>query len=390
MQKIVRPEYARGEWRPVHVADRPARPLAVRLLREAGGLGDVVCCLPALEFLHETYQKRGLTARALRTLDPSGEKGLREGDPCELSLYGFGPYRAIWEMSGIPFVWRHQHHNGMSRRQRWTNPAVHYGEDAAEHALSVDLWCPFWLHETARSSGYPVLSRTQIAMECAGASTQGVRQSALRVPDWAEEWADGWLRLQGYGREPLVLVFPLAQGPARIWPSERWAAVARALRARAGARVLVLAPRAHQLGWWAEREPSFQRVSRLGEDQATTWPRLAALILRAELVLGSDSGPYHLSGALHAPTLGLFGMTSGEITSRPYPHARWIQGDGRRRLVLEDPTAVCRAPCYHRWHSGFGGDECKAGCESLLSIDADRVANEALGIIGNRKGQHVA
>ncbi len=106
----------RGDWRPLTVQARPERPLKVRLLREAGGLGDVLCCLPPLKFMYENFAREGLTARGLELLAAQGGSGTL-GEPCELVLYGFGPYHKVWDMAGIPYTWRSQMHNDRPGRR---------------------------------------------------------------------------------------------------------------------------------------------------------------------------------------------------------------------------------------------------------------------------------
>lgn len=62
----------------------------------------------------------------------------------------------------------------------------------------------------------------------------------------------------------------------------------------------------------------------------TTLSELPALLARARLVIGNDSGPLHLAAALGASTLALFGPTN-PCRYRPYP------GDDRKNHVLQAP-----------------------------------------------------
>lgn len=369
----------------VRRATEPTRPLRIRLLREAGGLGDVVCCLQALSFLHREFAKNGLTRRAIRLADPEGTLGLAEGEPCELHLYGLGVYRTLWEMSGIEYVWHNHDCAGTGRRGRWVEPRVHYREEENEWLYEVDLWCPFWRHEIADNPGHPVLGRDEIACSLAGMDPHEYGPPKLTPPGEALTWARDWLRFLGRKHEPVVLLFPLCAGPARIWPAERWEQVALKLWRERGARVIVCAQRRRDVAWWEQRP--FQVLTNLVDPdcEVTGWRRLASLVQAADLVMSGDTGPYHLAAAVDTPALGLFGMTSGEITSRHYPLARWLQG-GRGRTLRSDLDVTCRAPCYHRWQDGFGGDRCKqTGCESLMAITPARAYEAACAILDETK-----
>ncbi|WP_368419994.1 glycosyltransferase family 9 protein, partial [Rhodovarius sp.] len=56
-------------------------------------------------------------------------------------------------------------------------------------------------------------------------------------------------------------------------------------------------------------------------------PEAAALLSRASLYIGNDSGLMHLAAAAGAPTLGLFGPTNAEEYAPSGPHARVVEAD---------------------------------------------------------------
>ena len=141
-----------------------------------------------------------------------------------------------------------------------------------------------------------------------------------------------------------------AYGPAREWPLERFAALARRLTAR-GIAVIVC-------GTAAERE-SCRRVaehsgagvvSAAGE---TDLPTLAALVRRAALAVCNDSGLAHLSGAVGTATVTLYGSTSSAWTAALGPEVR----------VIQHPP-VC-SPCFRR--------TCRIGYPCLTGLGLDEV-----------------
>src|SRR5208282_1689905 len=70
-------------------------------------------------------------------------------------------------------------------------------------------------------------------------------------------------------------------------------------------------------------------------------PELAALLARAELVIGVDTGPTHLAAALGRPTLALFTATDPRFngTAPSGPLARDLGGPG----TAPEPAQVIAA-----------------------------------------------
>lgn len=134
-----------------------------------------------------------------------------------------------------------------------------------------------------------------------------------------------------------TIVHPGAGFPARRWPAERWAVVARA-EADAGRRVLVtggpgevaLARRVASRAWLV---PDAVRAG------ATTVAELAGLVAAAERVVCGDTGIGHLATALGRPSVVLFGPVPpsewGPPADRPHHVALWAgrTGDPHGRSV---------------------------------------------------------
>ncbi len=104
-----------------------------------------------------------------------------------------------------------------------------------------------------------------------------------------------------------TVIHPGAASPARRWPADRWAAVARAERA-AGRRVVVTGSPAEralaqQVARDAELEPEAVLAGR------TDLLQLAAVVAAAGRVLCGDTGVAHLATAFGIPSVLLFGPT---------------------------------------------------------------------------------
>jgi heptosyltransferase I len=153
--------------------------------------------------------------------------------------------------------------------------------------------------------------------------------------------------------EPFVLLHPGAGWANKRYPPAWWGEAARLLRERTRLPTWVAAARNEEelaAGVEATSAGAARAVS------APDLPMLAALIRRARLVMGGDSGPTHLAQALGTPVLMLMGPTDPERHG-PY-------GAPEHALYKRLPCSFC----YKRL------DEPKA---CLLEIPPRRVAERA-------------
>jgi lipopolysaccharide heptosyltransferase I len=140
---------------------------------------------------------------------------------------------------------------------------------------------------------------------------------------------------------------------SKLWPAERFAAVARYLGSRRGMPALVV---------WAgdaERRAAETVVAGSGGyallAPSTTLRELASLTRRAQIFLGSDTGPLHLAVALGTPCVGLYGPWPADRHGPYGPghiaiQKRVFEGPTRRRRTLSseymeaiDVESVCEA-----------------------------------------------
>lgn len=127
-------------------------------------------------------------------------------------------------------------------------------------------------------------------------------------------------------------------GPAKRWPAESFAAVARAVSSRSG-NCLWLA-----LGGAGE-EKVCSDVARLTGGGVvnlagkTSLRELMALLKLCRVLLTNDSGPMHLAAALGTPVVAVFGSTAPELTGPGLP------GDPRHQVFKS--SAPC-SPCFRR------------------------------------------
>jgi ADP-heptose:LPS heptosyltransferase len=135
-----------------------------------------------------------------------------------------------------------------------------------------------------------------------------------------------------------TLIHPGASAPARRWPAERWAAVARAAP---GPVVVTAGPGEERLAA-AVAGASGARVF------AGDLGALAALVAGAARVLCADTGVAHLATALGTPSVVLFGPTSPERWGPPADRRRhrvlWAGRCGDPNADTTDPGLLALQP----------------------------------------------
>jgi heptosyltransferase II len=154
-------------------------------------------------------------------------------------------------------------------------------------------------------------------------------------------------------------------GPAKCWPAERYAELARDLHARFGQPVLLLgtAKEAALCREIADAAPGACRVLA----GRTALIDAMALIAGARGVVSNDSGLMHVAAAFGVPQAAVFGSTSPEHTPPLNPRARV--------LWLKEELQLDCAPCFDRV-CRFGHTRC------LTGVSAARVGaalDDALG-----------
>jgi ADP-heptose:LPS heptosyltransferase len=194
-------------------------------------------------------------------------------------------------------------------------------------------------------------------MESIGIDTAGARP-VIAIPEAAREKARAFFAARFPEGPPVVALHPGVSkfGAFKQWPSERFAAAADLLAARAGARSLVT---------WGpgERTLAEEVAARAGPAAgATVAPEtgslleLAALYERCAAVVGCDTGPIHLAAALGLRVIGLFGPKDPSI------YAPWVAGRGRADVIWK---GVHCSPCTLRW------------CGSVICMDEIRAPEVA-------------
>jgi ADP-heptose:LPS heptosyltransferase len=269
--------------RPVLLAYRPL------------GLGDLLTAVPALRALRAAFERHRVVLAAPAALAPLARLSGAVDDVLDTAP------RAVPAFTGAD-VAVNLHGRG---------PDSHHAVLAADPRRMIAFDCAAvpWRGPEWRPGEHEVRRWCRL-LECSGVAADPAR---LQLPAPARAQA-----VPG-----ATVVHPGAASPARRWPAERWAAVARAER-RAGRRVLVT-------GAAAERDLA-ELVGRAAGVPAadvlagrTDVAALTAVVAHAGLVLCGDTGVAHLATAFGVPSVVLFG---------PTPPSEWGPPPDRPRHVV--------------------------------------------------------
>ncbi|MGV9822218.1 glycosyltransferase family 9 protein [Nocardia xishanensis] len=308
---------------------------AAILVLRALGLGDLLTIVPALRGLRNAYQEHRVVLAAPEALRPLVD--LIDAVDELLPTAGLGALR--WQ-AAPPRLAVNVHGSGPEsiRDLLATRPEALLSH---RHPDFADLPGPDWrddMHE---------VDRWCRLLEWGGIDAD---RTALLLPAPPEPAAE----------RNVVVIHPGAAYPARRWPSERFARVARELGAE-GHRVVITGTRgeiglANAVAEKAGLSPSSVYAGR------TDLAQLAALVAAAELVVCGDTGVGHLATAFGTPSVLLFG---------PTPPHRWGPPAAARRHVA-------------LWSGDIGDPHADSPDPGLLTLRPEQVLSAATGLLDER------
>jgi len=167
----------------------------------------------------------------------------------------------------------------------------------------------------------------------AARQTKTPRGPSLVVPAEEDRWA-----MEHVPSSPFVALFVDAPVPDRVWPLDRFAALASYIMNSLRSSVVILGASAE--------------ASQIFSDRALTLPnlsisRLAAVIARAALLVSNDTGPMHLGPGLGTPTLAIFSVGLPQHFRPMGPRDRYVQGNPIETVSLDEVIDVAS----QIWHS---------------------------------------
>ena len=155
-----------------------------------------------------------------------------------------------------------------------------------------------------------------------------------------------WRRLKLPSAQNVVMFNAgAAQGAAKLWPIEKFAALAQQCVDTWGVNVLVnCGPKekeqAREIVRLAERAT---KVVSLADEERLPFGLLKGLLRRVRMLITTDSGPRHLAAGLRTPVVAIFGPVDPRICHNYNPHEKIV------RLNLDCmPCGKYRCPLGHR------------------------------------------
>ncbi len=355
------------------VTSQAARLLIVRL----GALGDVLHALPAVTALRELYPNAAIgwvieeRWAELLCAPSAPRRGKRSpGRPLVNAVHIVNTHE--WRRSLFsPATWKSAWGTVREIRSASYEAAIDF-QGAIRSAIlarlsgAVEVYGFIQPRENAASmfytrqvqvSGKHVIEQN---LALAGAvAKRHLEMTPVEMPVDAEAEQRVAEKLQDLAFKPYIVLNPGAGWGAKQWPVDRYGQVARILAQQTGLLSLI------NFGPGEEALACATEASSAGTAKAitTSVSELIALIRRARLVIGGDTGPVHLAAMLGIPVVAIFGPT-----------------DPARNGPVGAATIVLRKKSSETSHKRIRHSE--AG---LLEITVDEVLGAAIQLLEDNR-----
>ncbi|MCG2711776.1 MAG: lipopolysaccharide heptosyltransferase II [Candidatus Omnitrophica bacterium] len=135
-------------------------------------------------------------------------------------------------------------------------------------------------------------------------------------------------------REKYVVINPGGNWMMKRWPSENFAKLGDMLAQINKLKVVITGAKKDR--GLAARIESMMKTKPVRITGSTTLHQLAAIMKASDCVVSADSGPMHISVAVGANTVAIFGPTSSDLTGPV----------GAGKTVILQKDVGCEIPCY--------------------------------------------
>jgi len=324
------------------MASEHQRIASIAVLRALGGLGDMLCAVPALRALRQMHGTANITL-----IGQASSTWLLDRFPTYIDRFAefpgwLGlPERSVGHDQVERFVER-------MRAERFDLVVQLHGSGTLTNAVAGTLGARMMAGYVPRGSmqhiqgifaPYPDdLPEVHRCLELVRLLGGTADDDALEFPVTARDrlGASGLLAPWGHSVGQYVCVHPGSGIGRRRWPAERFAQVADGL-ARDGLRVVLTGGPAERS--LAQGVTAWMRTEAINLAGKTNLGTLAALFSGAHAVVCNDTGPSQLADALGVPTVVVFPAARGAAPADP---RRWAPLDRRlHRVFHECATGGC-------------------------------------------------
>jgi len=308
-------------------------PRRILIVRQHNQMGDMLCAVPALRAIHESFPR----ARKMLVTAPVND-GVVRGNPYldEILLFDKvavrrSPRQAVGFLKSLrsfapelAIVLNSVSYSGTSSWIAVLSGARRIiGGDSTPFGWSFSRWLynlemPVQVELKGHAIEHSLAPLRAVGMDTADRST-------VLIPGW-EDRAQARRFLESVGPSPWAAIHPGAGKEENRWPAERFAAVVHKLRRRGWSVWCIEGP--------ADRHATEQLLASLEEPvkvlRGVSVRTVAAALAASQLALVNDTGIMHVAGAVGTATVALFGPTAAESWRPP--------GDAVRALQSPDGT----------------------------------------------------
>ncbi len=171
--------------------------------------------------------------------------------------------------------------------------------------------------------------------------------TSLAVTESANASIQSRLQASGLIDAKFVVIHPAAAFQTKQWAAENFGRVAEAMSAQGLAIVVITTPNEKSIADELNRSVAVPTVT--FTDLAL--PEITALLSRARLFVGNDSGIAHMAAAMRTPLVVIFG-SSNRAHWRP-----WVSGASRTAAEMVFEELECQ-PCHGYFCEKFAEPEC--------------------------------
>ena len=310
----------------------------IALVREAGGLGDIISCTAAARQVKVEHPDRQVLL-----LVPKNFVGLAkmfEGPDDVLALPSVGDLLPMRRGRDAPIT---EDLPYLTMLQ--STPMI--------GARVVSLFCPAYLYESS-CEGPLEYNRPQLFAMAAGCKY---------IDDVRPVYKNLSAIKQNHHDNPTYVVAGRATCPARCMP--------------AGLRddlLLWLVKTGGTVHYFDSIRPA-SRICGVNYSINESFERVAEIVANSRCVVTVDSFMLHFAAALDVPTIGVFGPTDGAAAVQTYP-----------KTCAVEHVLGCELPCNYNTTKGWSKAVCRPqGCTRMKQHDAGKLAEAAELIAGTIK-----